>query len=79
MSDTSVRKSIGSYTEYLKQRALTNNSNTKNFDYMKCFNEAIALINNGKQSDGVTILKDLYAIKKDPAVFKLIQENRAFC
>ena len=79
MSDTNQRKSIGNYTEYLKQKSMTNNSNDENINYMGCFNKAVVLIDNGFVSDGVALLKELYSIKKDPAVFKLINDNKDFC
>ena len=79
MSDTNQRKSIGNYTEYLKQKSMTNNSNDENINYMGCFNKAIVLIDNGFVSDGVALLRELYSIKKDPAVFKLINDNKDFC
>ena len=79
MSDTNQRKSIGNYTEYLKQKSMANNNNNQNYDYMKCFNKAVVLINNGNQYDGVALLKELYSIKKDPAVFKLINDNITYC
>ena len=79
MSDTNQRKSIGNYTEYLKQKSMTNNSNDENFNYMGCFNKAVILIENGFVSDGVALLKELYTIKKDPAVFKLINDNKSNC
>ena len=79
MSDTNKRKIIGDYSEYLKLKSMSNISNDKNYDYLKCFNKAVELINNDKISEGVALLKELYSIKKDPAVYKLINDNRDFC
>ena len=79
MSDTNKRNCIGNYTEYLKQKAMTNNSNNENYDYTTCFNKAITLIDNNKKIEGVALLKKLYSIKKDPAVFKLINDNKGYC
>jgi len=69
------RKSIGNYTEYLKQKSMKNSANDKNYDYLQCFNRAVYLINNNKKTEGVDLLIELIKIKYDPDVFKLIQEN----
>ena len=79
MSNINQRKSIGNYTEYLKQKSMANNSNDQNLNYMLCFNKAIALINNGDPVSGVALLRELYSIKKDPDVFKLINDNKGSC
>lgn len=79
MSENDLRNSIGNYSDYLKKKAITNRNNNKHYDYTKCFNKAIKLINDGKQSEGVALLKELYLIKKDPDVLKIINENIAYC
>ena len=77
MSDSDLRNSVGDYTQYLKRKSMSNSSNNNNYDYTYCFNKAVKLISQGSISEGVTILDELYAVKKDPDVLRLLQENKS--
>ena len=77
MSDSDLRNSVGNYTEYLKRKAMSNRSNNNHYDYTYCFNKAVKLISQGSIAEGVTILDELYAVKKDPDVLRLLQENKS--
>ena len=77
MSDNDLRKSIGSYSEYLKKKSMINSSNNQYYDYTYCFNKAVKLINDGNISEGVTILEELYAVKKEPDVLRLLQKYKS--
>ena len=79
MSESDLRNSVGSYTEYLKKKSMVNTSNNQYYDYTYCFNKAVKLISNGNTSEGVTILEQLYAVKKDPDVLRIIQQHTSSC
>ena len=79
MSDSDLRNSVGSYTEYLKKKGMTNSLNNSNYNYTYCYNKAVKLISNGSISEGVVLLRELYEIKKDPDVLRLINDHKSYC
>jgi hypothetical protein len=64
-----------SYSDYLKSKGSVNLESNINCNYNKAYNKALKLSlgNTTEKKQSVTLLNELYKIKKDPEVLILLQ------
>ena len=70
---------VASYSEYIRNKSRSTNDNSLTVNYRKSYNKAIDLKDAGQTAEAITLLKNLYSIKKDPDVQALLIELGASC
>jgi len=70
---------IFDYSDYIRNKSLSTRDNKVTVNYIKSYNKAIDLKNNGQTTEAIKLLKNLYSVKKSPDVQALLIELGASC